>query len=70
VRAAASLAWVMSINAVRNLDRSGEGLAVEGLANSRAVPKKTVNDTYNVIHISKISTTICSELLASPNRTV
>ena len=34
------LAWVMAINAARNQDRSGKGLAVEGLANSRAVPKK------------------------------
>jgi len=40
VRAAARLAWVMAINAARNQDRSGKGLAVEGLANSRAVPKK------------------------------
>jgi len=40
VRAAASLAWVMAINAARNQDRSGKGLAVEGLANSRAVVKK------------------------------
>ena len=30
----------MAINAARNQDRSGKGLAVEGLANSRAVPKK------------------------------
>jgi len=40
VRAAASLAWVVAINAAKNQDRSGKGLAVEGLANSRAVPKK------------------------------
>jgi len=40
VHAAARLAWVMAINAARNQDRSGKGLAVEGLANSRAVPKK------------------------------
>jgi len=37
VRAAVRLAWVMAINAARNQDSSGKGLAVEGLANSRAV---------------------------------
>jgi len=40
VRAPASLAWVMAINTAQNQDRSGKGLAVEGLANSRAAPKK------------------------------
>ena len=29
---------VMSVNADRNHDRSGKGLALEGLANSKVVP--------------------------------
>jgi len=40
VRAAAHLAWVIAINAARNQDRSGKGLAMKGLANLRAVLKK------------------------------